>query len=439
MLCAAGLAQAQQRVPPGIYFRDACEAGERLTIAAVGDLLFHFNLQQQALSKGATFAQLWDPVAHVFKRADIVYGNLEGPTARNVTGYGRELKLPAQKTERFYDRRFYSGGEQDVLIFNYHPSVVADLKAGGFHVVSTANNHSADRGPLGIDRTIDELEANELAFTGTRRRGETVQKRPWSTITRAKGFSVAWLACTYALNGMADPHMQVLECFGSRGETRPEVLDEIRRLAAMPDIDAIMFTPHWGIEYAQQPSAQQRRLAHEAIDAGASAVLGAHPHVLQPWEHYTAADGREALIVYSSGNFVSSQIRTETRTGLISLIELTRAPDRKVRLTAAGYVPTWVSFVNPWRVVENTGKDSAEGLRLTMRLLPPGNRVLSSAMADLPKACGVAAAQASAQTPAADTTGAITPAAPVRVAPKPKAKDRPPSVPAVGFNTREVW
>jgi hypothetical protein len=168
-------------------------------------------------------------------------------------------------------------------------------------------------------------------------------------------------------------------------------------------------------------------------------VLGAHPHVLQPWEQYVTADGREGLIVYSSGNFVSSQIRTETRTGLISLIELTRAPDRKVRLTAAGYVPTWMNFASPWRAVENTGRDSAEGRRLTTRLLPPANRVLSSAMTELPRACGVAAVPVSAQTAAADNTGSIPATAPTRVAPKPKAKDRPPSVPAVGFNTREIW
>jgi poly-gamma-glutamate synthesis protein (capsule biosynthesis protein) len=167
MLCAACSASSGQ-TGQAIHFRDACAAGERVTIAAVGDLLFHFNLQQQALRPGTNYARFFDDVAHVFRRADIVYGNLEGPAARNIASGGRELRDARAKTaeghERSYDRRFYAGGEDNVLVFNFHPSVVADLKAGGFHVVSTANNHAADRGALGIERTIDELETSNDAI-----------------------------------------------------------------------------------------------------------------------------------------------------------------------------------------------------------------------------------------------------------------------------------
>jgi poly-gamma-glutamate synthesis protein (capsule biosynthesis protein) len=407
-LGAACSASAAQPPPPPIYFSDACTAGDRVTIAAVGDLLFHFNLQRQALAKGATFAGFWEPVGPIFRHADIVYGNLEGPAALAVTAGGREIKLPGKTDERAYDRRFYAGGENMVLVFNFHPSAVADVKAGGFTIVSTANNHAADRGSLGIDRTIDALEAANLAFTGTRRRGESTDARPWSTLTHAKGFAIAWLACTFSTNGMPDPHAQVLACFGPHGETRAEVLDEIHRLAAQPDVDAIILTPHWGVEYQSQPDAQQRRFAREAIEAGATAVIGSHPHVLEPWEKYTAADGREGLIVYSSGNFVSGQMRTEQRAGLISLLELTRVAGGKARLTAAGYVPTFVEFGAPWRVVENTGSESAAALALTMRLLPPANRMRASALDAPPKACAVATADAA-------TTSAVT-------LPKPDAK-----------------
>jgi hypothetical protein len=405
-VCAS--ARAEPRPPQAIYFRDACAAGERMTIAAVGDLLFHFNLQQQALAKGSSFARLWEPVGPILRRGDLVYGNLEGPAARGVTSGGREMIVAGGQDDRSYDRRFYAGGESGVLVFNFHPSVVPDLKASGFDIVSTANNHAADRGPLGIDKTIDALEAVKLAFTGTRRHGEAPQDRPWSTLTQAKGFTIAWLACTFSTNGMPDPHAQVLACFGPHGEPRGEVLDEIRRLAARPDIDAVFLTPHWGIEYQQQPDASQRRLAHDAIDAGATAVIGSHPHVLQPWEQYTATDSREGLIVYSSGNFISSQLRTEQRSGLISLLELTRMADGKARLTAAGYVPTWVEFSSPWRVIENTGTASAPALALTTRLLPPANRMRASALEQLPKSCLVASAGATMPAEAQrEVTGSI--------------------------------
>jgi poly-gamma-glutamate synthesis protein (capsule biosynthesis protein) len=450
LLCAAHTAaSAQARAPQAIYFRDACVPGHRVTIAAVGDLLFHANLQRQALAKGQNFARFFEAVTPIFKRADIVYGNLEGPAARGVSPGGREWRGPPLKDERTYDQRFYRGGEEHKLVFNLHPSVVGDLVASGFTILSTSNNHAADRGPLGIDRTIDELEANKLPFTGTRRSKETPADRPWGTVMRVKGLNIAFVACTYGTNGQPDPHNQVLACFGRKGETLPAVLDEIRRLAALPDVDAVILTPHWGNENTHQPTVAQRRLAREAIDAGASAIFGAHPHVLQPWEHYTTKDGREGLIAYSHGNFISSQVRIEQRSGLITLLEITKPAEGKARITAAGYIPTWVNFNSvPWKIVENTGKEGPESLRITTRLLPPANRVLSSAIDQLPKACDVPVAAKPPADPKrpAEVTGSITPPpaatpvavtdtpAPVHRAPRPA---KPKTTATDGFSGRE--
>ena len=94
-----------------------------------------------------------------------------------------------------------------------------------------------------------------------------------------------------------------------------------------------------------------------------------------------------------------------------------------MRITAAGYVPTFVQFGGPWRVVENTGSESAAALALTMRLLPPANRMHASALDQPPKDCGVAVADA-ATTPAEakpskpDTAGSLAaPAArPIKLA-----------------------
>ena len=363
-----------------LHFGDGCASGERITIAAVGDLLFHSSLQRQALARGSDFRAFWQPVAHIFARADLVYGNLEGPAARAVGIGGREVADPG----RVLDGRIYVA-HIPVLVFNFHPSVVADLKAGGFHVISTANNHAADRGPLGIERTIDAFEAAGLPFTGTRKRGET--ERPWSVATRAKGINVAWLACTFSVNGMPDPHRQVLGCYSQRAE----VLDEIKRLADDPDVDAVVLTPHWGVENSHVPLPQDRRLAREAIDAGATAVIGTHPHVLQPWEKHAAPDGREGLIIYSTGNFISNQRHIGQRSGIIALIELVKTEAGKARLAAAGYVPTWVDITATHRVVENTGAANAQAMRTTLKLLPPANRVPSRAMKELPKDCPVAA------------------------------------------------
>ena len=65
MLCGASSSAAGQ----SIYFHDACATGERVKVAAVGDLLFHSSLQREALVKGSDFRRLWQPVSHIFARA----------------------------------------------------------------------------------------------------------------------------------------------------------------------------------------------------------------------------------------------------------------------------------------------------------------------------------------------------------------------------------
>ena len=44
-------------------------------------------------------------------------------------------------------------------------------------------------------------------------------------------------------------------------------------------------------------------------DWGADIIIGTHPHVIQPVEYITAADGRKVLVIYSLGNFISAQDR----------------------------------------------------------------------------------------------------------------------------------
>ncbi|MGE0205596.1 MAG: CapA family protein [Hyphomicrobiaceae bacterium] len=375
LACALPLG-AQSATARTIVFRDACRPGDRLTIAAVGDLLFHKQLLAQAFQRRGSFARMWAPVASVLKRADLAYGNLEGPAADGVSAFGRPVRDPGRRL----DMRVY-GYMLPTLSFNYHPSVLDDLKASGFKVISTANNHALDRGALGVDRTVDNLRRRGLAFTGTRRRGE--HESPWSTVTQTKGWRIAWLACTYSTNGLPDRHRQVLFCH----RQKDEVLAELARLRADPRIDAVIVTPHWGIENSHSPTLKDRALARELVDAGAAAVIGTHPHVVQPWERHVAPDGREGLIVYSTGNFISNQRQPMQRAGIIATLELARRPGGKAEVTGAGFVPTFVAIGSGHRVVENSGV-APHQLRQTLRILPDGNRVSLATPFAFAKTCG---------------------------------------------------
>ncbi len=387
LVVAAGLALAA--TPTGaadetMTFRAGCTAGERITVAAVGDLLFHNSLQRQALTRGARYSDFWQSLTSVLSGADITYGNLEGPAARAVALGGYAVADPGRR----WNERVY-GAPRGALVFNYHPSLIGDLKQTGFDVVSTANNHAADRGLLGIDRTIDALEAAGLSFSGTKRRQADTFHR-WAEKTHAGGMTVAWIACTYATNGMPDRQGQVLNCYRDRNK----VFEEIRWNAQDPDVDAVILTPHWGIEKSPLPKASDRAYAREAIAAGASAVIGTHPHVLQGWEKVTAADGRDGLVIYSTGNFISNQVSDDQRTGIVAVVELTRTSTTRAEVSAAGFIPTWVERGDRHRVAEMhfDSQRKARGFPAALRRLPTGNHVTAREFRNLARTCPVTAA-----------------------------------------------
>ena len=79
--------------------------------------------------------------------------------------------------------------------------------------------------------------------------------------------------------------------------------------------DVVVATFHWGVERSPSPDGAQRSLTRTAFRAGADAVIGAHPHVLQPIRRK-----RQRLVAYSLGNFVfHASSPASTRTGILRL------------------------------------------------------------------------------------------------------------------------
>lgn len=299
----------------------------RPDLAFGGDVLLHDLIQSDAAARPEGYAPALADLAPALSRAQVTVVNLEGPAARNIGPNQWEETDPGT----LYDGRIYSGYPR----FNYHPSIATALRGAGVDVVQTANNHAMDRGAIGVDRTLQALAEAGLSTTGTRAQGAAAT---WHSIRQVGGRNVAFLACTYSTNGLADRANQALQCFGNS----PSVPGLIQSLAVQPNVDAVILLPHWGTEYSARPTARQRRLAQAAADAGATAIVGAHPHVLQPMETLTASDGRLVPVAYSLGNLISSQWALPRRTGAILYLDL--ATDGSGRTIAANprYLPTRV-------------------------------------------------------------------------------------------------
>jgi poly-gamma-glutamate synthesis protein (capsule biosynthesis protein) len=191
------------------------------------------------------------------------------------------------------------------MIFKAEPEMIEALEVAGIDIVSTANNHARDQGSHGVEFTLDWLESHHIAAAGTGRSAEAAHA---GVVLERNGIRFGFLAYTYdQSNGNhpdKDERVAVMDL--------PRMREDVARMAMRAD--AMIVSMHAGTEYSPKPNAQQVTFARAAIDAGASVVVGHHPHVVQPWEHYGSG-----VIFYSLGNLVFDQFqRVETQRGLLA-------------------------------------------------------------------------------------------------------------------------
>ncbi len=219
-------------------------------------------------------------IADTLRSADFRYCNLECP----VSDRGRNL------------HHLYS--------FRADPRVIEGLKAAGFNVASQANNHTYDWGPEALLDSLDRLRAAGIQPVGA---GQNILAAYYPLLVRVGSLRIAFLAYVNidpkeATAGLDRPGVAWLD--------PPQALADIR--FARPLADLVIVCPHWGVEYALQPTPEQVDLAHQMIDAGADMIVGSHPHVVQPLEKY-----HNHWIAYSLGNFIFDQHGPNTHRGLM--------------------------------------------------------------------------------------------------------------------------
>ncbi len=301
------------------------------TVIAVGDVIPHDRLVAGAVSGGGyDFGPLFAPVADAIAGADLAVANLETPVA------GPALKITGYP------------------MFNAPDALAATLKEVGFDGVTTANNHSMDRRERGVLNTLKTLDEVGLEHAGTAASDAPGAARAWFDLPVGR---VALLSYTFSTNGIVVP------------PSRPWLvnwpIDEAKVTADIAGAraegaDLVLLGLHWGSEYTPTPSDEQRRLAQVFAEAGADAILGGHPHVLQPAEVLVVENGdgvrRQVPVIHSLGNFVSSQRTRPRDAGILFEATWLSLPGlKRPVLQAVTLRPTWVDdsvAVGGYEVVE---------------------------------------------------------------------------------------
>jgi len=208
------------------------------------------------------------------------------------------------------------------LAMRSDPSVATALREIGFDALSVAGNHALDFGVLALSDTVDALRNAGIQMCGV---GASLAHAREPAIVEARGRRVAVLSYSSILPVGYAAERARAGCAPIRAYTHfhhvepdqpgtpPRVLtftDQGDLDALVADVtsareraDIVLISIHWGLHFTRATLADyQRVVAHAAIDAGAHAILGHHPHVLKAIEMY-----RGRPIFYSLGNFAIEQ------------------------------------------------------------------------------------------------------------------------------------
>ena len=221
-------------------------------------------------------------------------------------------------------------------MFNSPQDLGYDLVELGYDVVNIANNHMLDMGSKGLAETIDFWKGQDCLMIGGYENKEDFDNI--RTITK-NGIKIAFLSFTYGTNGMTLPKPSEIVI--------PYIRDEVikKQIAdAKEQSDFVMVSIHWGEEGQMQQNAEQERLAQLIADCGADAIIGHHPHVIQPVKWLTGASGNKTLCVYSLGNFAAEQAYQYNMVGGMIEFDIVKKGNEKAYIEKPIYNPTVLHY-----------------------------------------------------------------------------------------------
>ena len=284
----------------------------RLSLVFAGDIMGHDEQITGA----------WDPLTGNY--------NYE-PTFRYVRSYIEQADIAVANLEVTLAGPPYKGYPQ----FSSPDALAVAARDAGFDVFIQANNHAFDRGKAGFKRTLRMLDSLSIIHTGTF--SDSVSRNlNYPLILEKNNVRIALLNYTYGTNGIVVPNPFII----NRIDTFRIRQDLAKARLASPDF--IIVTMHWGAEYERNENTLQQKLAAFLLKHGADAIIGSHPHVIQPVRLYPGVDSMaNKIVVYSQGNFVSNQRAQYKDGGILVELKLVKTAGN-TRIEDFSYMPTWV-------------------------------------------------------------------------------------------------
>ena len=269
------------------------------TFIAVGDALIHGAVYKDAYSNGVyNFNNMFTEVKPIIEQYDLKYYNQEtilGGTSLGLSSYP---------------------------LFNSPQEVGDAFMNMGFNLVSLATNHSLDYGERGLINSINYWGKQEGVIAAGSYESEESRVTP--RIMEKNGITYTLLSYSTLTNGLRIPYGKDY-LFDLYSEEK--VKADIERIR--DKVDVVMVAMHWGVEYTHTPVQEEKTIAKYLASLGVDIVIGTHPHVIQPIDFID-----NTMVIYSLGNFISSQIGIERLVGLMASVTIKKTvTDGNVTIT----------------------------------------------------------------------------------------------------------
>ncbi|MBR1470127.1 MAG: CapA family protein [Lachnospiraceae bacterium] len=253
---------------------------------------------------------LFDPGYAIYAQYRQRGGRLEACVSADLLEHMRAADVCIVNNEFPYSDRG-TPLENKTYTFRAAPESVSLLKEMGVDIAGVANNHAFDYGMDAFVDTMDTLAGANIPYAGG---GRNLAEAKQPIYLYAGGMKIAIVAST---------QIERYDAPQSRGatETEPGLLRSYPKIdptleairTAKAESDFVILLIHWGTELKEEPDWGQNEQLPKFIEAGADAVIGAHPHILQQIAYKNGVP-----VVYSLGNFWFNSKTLDT-----CLIELT--------------------------------------------------------------------------------------------------------------------
>mgnify|MGYP002458775534 FL=1 len=307
-----------------------------IRISAVGDILCENSILEDAYDKGTQnydFTSMFKNMSTFFADSDITVGTMEtNYTDNKYSGYGQR---------------------------NSPISFAEALKNIGIDLVSISTNHSLDYGIEGLQETKRALEGIGYDVVGDNL-GESRVK-----IKTIKNTKIAFLSYTY---GFENRNSKTKEELDSANIYNSEIAKKDLEYAK-ENADYSIIIMHWGDAYSIKPNKEQQNIAKFLVENGADMILGNHASAVQKMEVMQSPEGKNVLVAYSLGNYISGETMDISKIELVLNIELRKSGETgEVVLSKVDYTPIYVldrgtKAENRYELIDmkGTAKAYAEG------------------------------------------------------------------------------